>query len=53
MTIEQTNELARLNELLVVLQNKCNRAQGALIKAEQLDGEVLDRMIEEARLELE
>lgn len=54
MTIEQSQKLGALNEKLVALQNKCNRAQGSLIKAEQAEtDEARDRLIEEARLELE
>jgi hypothetical protein len=54
MTIEQKQKYDALNESLVLLQNKCNRAQGALIKAEQAeDGETIDRLLKEASLELE
>lgn len=53
MTKEQSRQLTSLNEDLVVLQNKCNRAQSALVKAEQAeDEEAIDRLIKEASIEL-
>lgn len=54
MTIEQRTALDALNEKAIALQNRCNRALGSLARAEQAeDMELVDRMIEEARLELE
>jgi len=53
MNIEQKQSLESLNEKLVALQNKCNRAQGFLVQAENAKtDELMDRFIEEAKLEL-
>lgn len=54
MTIEQKRQYESLSKDLVLLQNKCNRAQSALVKAEQSeDAEAIDRFLKEASLELE
>lgn len=54
MTAEQRNAIDNASVLLTLLQNKCTRAQSALIKAETAETEdEVNRLIEEARLELE
>lgn len=53
MNLNQKQQLESLNDALVLLQNRCNRAQGALLRAErEVDEELVDRLLNEASLEL-